>query len=67
LPRIVDHSEVLNAIAAGAQVADVLPASEFRSAHIRGAAHLPLPKLIHQARQTLDPARPVVVYCRDCL
>jgi rhodanese-related sulfurtransferase len=65
--RTVEHREVLSAIAAGSQVVDVLPASEYRSAHIKGAIHLPLPKLIHQAQHTLDPKRAVVVYCRDCL
>jgi rhodanese-related sulfurtransferase len=65
--RVVDHREVLSVIAAGGQVVDVLPAHEYRIAAIRGAIHLPLPKLLHNAEHALDRKRPIVVYCRDCL
>ena len=65
--RVVDHRDVLNVIAEGGQVVDVLPAHEHRTAAIRGAIHLPLPKLLPKAEHTLDKNRPVVVYCRDCL
>jgi rhodanese-related sulfurtransferase len=51
----------------GGQVIDVLPDHEHRTAAIRGAIHLPLPKLLHHAEQSLDKRRPVVVYCRDSL
>lgn len=65
--RVVDHREVLKLIAADGQIVDVLPAHEYRVAAVRGALHLPLPKLLHHAERTLDKTRPVVVYCRDCL
>ena len=65
--RVVDHREVLKLIVGGGQVVDVLPAHEHRSAAIRGAIHLPLTKLLHEAEHVLDKKRPVVVYCRDCL
>jgi len=65
--RVVDHREVLSALAAGGQVVDVLPAHEYRVAAIRGAIHLPLPKLMRDAHRVLDKSRPLVVYCRDCL
>jgi rhodanese-related sulfurtransferase len=65
--RVVDHRDVLNVIAEGGYVVDVLPAHEHRTAAIRGAIHLPLPKLLHNAEKALDKKRPVVVYCRDCL
>jgi rhodanese-related sulfurtransferase len=65
--RIVDHREVLAALAAGAQVVDVLPAREYRVAHLRGAVHLPLPRVMAGAGAALDPQRPCVVYCRDAL
>jgi rhodanese-related sulfurtransferase len=64
---VVDHREVLRILAAGGQVVDVLPAHEYRSAAIRGAIHLPLPKLLRDAERVLDKSRAVVVYCRDCL
>jgi rhodanese-related sulfurtransferase len=65
--RVVDHRDVLKVIAEGGQVVDVLPAHEHRTAAIRGAIHLPLPKLLHTADHVLDKKRPVVIYCRDCL
>ena len=65
--RNVDHREVISVIGGGGQIVDVLPAHEFRTAAIRGAIHLPLPKLLHNAEHSLDKGRPVVVYCRDCL
>jgi rhodanese-related sulfurtransferase len=65
--RVVDHREVLRIIAAGGQIVDVLPAHEYRVAAVRGAIHLPLPRLLHDAERILDTKRPVVVYCRDCL
>jgi rhodanese-related sulfurtransferase len=65
--RVVNHREVLKLLAEGSQIVDVLPAHEYRTAHIRGAIHLPLPHLLDQAERTLDKDKPVVVYCRDCL
>jgi rhodanese-related sulfurtransferase len=65
--RVVDHREVLKIIAAGGQVVDVLPTHEYRSAAIRGAIHLPLARLLRDAKRVLDKSRPVVVCCRDCL
>jgi rhodanese-related sulfurtransferase len=65
--RVVDHRDVLKVIAEDGYVADVLPAHEHRTGAIRGAIHLPLPKLLHNAQHALDKKRPVVVYCRDCL
>lgn len=65
--RVVDHREVQRAQADGAQIVDVLPAHEYRIAHIRGAIHMPLPKLFHNAQRELDKNRAVVTYCRDCL
>ena len=65
--RVVDHREVLRVRAAGGQVVDVLPEHEHRSGAIKGAIHLPLPKLMREAERALDHSRPIVVYCRDCL
>jgi rhodanese-related sulfurtransferase len=65
--RVVDHREVQRVIAEGGQIVDVLPAHEYRIAHIRGAIHLPLPKLFHNAEHEIDKKRAVAVYCRDYL
>ncbi len=53
--------------AGGVQIVDVLPSHEYNAAHIRGAIHIPLRHILHDAPAALDRARPVVVYCRDSL
>ncbi|HEX8099310.1 MAG TPA: rhodanese-like domain-containing protein [Actinomycetota bacterium] len=64
MPKFVDREEVQRLISQGAQVVDVLPAEEFEEDHLPGAVNLPLRK-IENARNLLDPNRPVVVYCWD--
>ncbi len=65
--RNVDHKEVLALRASRAQIVDTLGDREFRSAHIYGAKHLPLKRVLHDARYQLNPERPIVTYCRDNL
>jgi phage shock protein E len=65
--RTITHRDVLRLIAERAQVVDVLPAHEYRVAHIRGAIHLPLARLRKEAACVLTKDRPIVVYCRDAL
>jgi rhodanese-related sulfurtransferase len=64
--RQVDHREVL-AMLSTVQIVDVLPSHEFNSAHIESAIHIPLRRILADARASLDPSRGVVVYCRDSL
>ena len=48
------------------QLVEVLPTKEYETEHLPGAIHLPLTGLTRRAaREALDPARPVVVYCFD--
>jgi len=54
-------------VSGAAQIVDVLPSHEYNATHIRGAIHIPLRNLQREAPAALDRARPVVVYCRDCL
>jgi rhodanese-related sulfurtransferase len=49
----------------GTQVVEVLPREEFEDDHLPGAISLPLRSLESEAKEKLDPARPVVVYCWD--
>ena len=49
----------------GAQLVEVLPANEYREDHLPGAINVPLRQLEAQARDVLNPARPVIVYCWD--
>lgn len=65
--RQVDHREVLATLSAGAQIVDVLPSHEYNGAHIKGAIHIPLPRILIDAPTSLDRSRRVVVYCRDSL
>ncbi len=65
---VLNHRELRAMLqASGAQIVETLPLHEYRAVHIRGAIHLPLPRLWHSAREMLSPDRPVVVYCRDSL
>ena len=55
-------------MARGAQVVEVLPEPEYTELHLPRAINLPLKELdASSARERLDPARPVVVYCWDSL
>ena len=59
------RQEVLDLMARGAQVVDVLPAEEYQEDHLPGAIHLPLRRIETEAKTALDPGRPVIVYCWD--
>jgi rhodanese-related sulfurtransferase len=63
--EIHDRREVQALMERGAQVVEVLPREEYEEDHLPGAIHLPLRKIETEARQRLDPDRPVVVYCWD--
>ena len=45
-----------------AQLVEVLPPPEYEDEHIEGAISIPLKSLDQEARERLDPDRPVVVY-----
>ena len=63
--KTVDTAQVRSLVAAGAQLVEVLPTSEYDEQHLPGAIHLPLKQLRADTVATLDPARPVIVYCFD--
>lgn len=63
----VDHRGALRLQDECAQVVDVLPAHEYRAAHIRGAIHLPLARILGDAPARLTREHPAIVYCRDSL
>ncbi len=65
--REVDHREVLAMLSASAQIVDVLPAQEYDGAHIKGAVHIPLSRILTDAPMVLDRSQRTVVYCRDSL
>jgi rhodanese-related sulfurtransferase len=63
--REIDRDGVQRLVAAGAQLVEVLPASEYEEEHLPGALHIPLARLGADARRRLDRGRPVIVYCWD--
>ena len=46
-----------------AQLVEVLPANEFDNSHLPGAINIPLKQLDRDSTASLDPKRPVIVYC----
>jgi rhodanese-related sulfurtransferase len=63
VPREIDREE-LERLRDGAQLVEVLPATEYEEEHIPGAVNIPL-RDIEDAHARLDPNRPVIVYCWD--
>ena len=64
MPKEIDREGVRRLVEQGAQLVEVLPSSEYREDHLPGAVNLSL-RQIEEARKTLDPGRPVIVYCWD--
>jgi rhodanese-related sulfurtransferase len=65
--REIQHRELLRMLSSGAQIVDALPTHEYATAHIRGAIHILVGRILRDAPALLDRTRPVVVYCRDSL
>ena len=66
MPTAVDRDELQRLVRdENAQLVEVLPADEFEDEHLPGAVNLPLKKLDRKSAASLDPSRPVIVYCYD--
>lgn len=66
MPLDVDRHQVRRLMREGAQVVEVLPASEYEQDHLPGAINLPLIHLDEpRAAAALRRDAPVVVYCFD--
>ena len=65
MPSEIDREDVQRLVAGGAQLVEVLPASEYREDHLPGAINIPLRLVDSRAKEILDPNRHVVVYCAD--
>ena len=63
----IDLAELDRLMAAGAQLAEALPAHEYEEGHLPSAISLPLKELTAERAAVLDRGRPVVVYCWDSL
>ena len=62
---MIDRHRVEALLEQGAQLVEVLPKGEYEEEHLPGAINLPLRRLETEARDVLDPSRPVIVYCFD--
>jgi rhodanese-related sulfurtransferase len=62
---VIDRDQVQQLVAAGAQLVEVLPADEYKEDHLPGARSIPLRQINQESAATLDPNRPVIVYCWD--
>jgi rhodanese-related sulfurtransferase len=61
----IDRGRLRELVAGGAQLIEVLPAREYEEDHLPGARSIPLKKLNRDAVATLDPQRPIIVFCWD--
>ncbi|MGH2572628.1 MAG: rhodanese-like domain-containing protein [Actinomycetota bacterium] len=65
VPKDIDRDELRTLLGEDAQLVEVLPPEEYEEEHLPGAINIPLRRIDAEARQLLDPGRPVVVYCWD--
>jgi rhodanese-related sulfurtransferase len=66
MPTPIDRDEVRRLISEeGAQLVEVLPASDYLKEHITGAINIPIKELDERAPRELERERPVIVYCND--
>jgi rhodanese-related sulfurtransferase len=65
MPKTIDREQLRRLLDQGAQLVEVLPAEEYREEHLPGAINIPLGRIDADAKDRLDPDRPVVVYCWD--
>ena len=65
MPTYIGREDVKQLMAKGAQLVEVLPKEEFDEQHLPGAIHFPLRRIDSMIRASLDPERPVVLYCWD--
>jgi rhodanese-related sulfurtransferase len=65
MPTEIGRQDVQRLVADGAQLVEVLGAEEYEAEHLPGAINIPLRRIDAEARDRLDPNRPVIVYCWD--
>jgi len=63
--QVFSVAEVKQLLTAGAQLVDVLHASEYEHDHLPGAVNIPLKQLDARSTARLEKNRPVLVYCDD--
>jgi rhodanese-related sulfurtransferase len=61
----IDRHKLRRLVSEGAQLVEVLPATEYEEDHLPGAINLPLRQLEAEAQTILDRNKDVIVYCWD--
>jgi rhodanese-related sulfurtransferase len=67
MPESIDLAGVKRWLDGGAALVEVLPQEEYAEEHLPGAVNIPLKSMDANSVELLDPRKPVVVYCYDCL
>ena len=62
---VIDRDHLKQLMAGGVQLVEVLRAAEYKEDHLPGAINIPLKLVSRETASTLDPNRPLVVYCWD--
>lgn len=65
MPLTVDRDQLQRLLGQRTQLVETLPRDEYEEEHLPGAINLPLRRVETEASTTLDPSRPIVVYCWD--
>lgn len=63
----INHARLLELLAGGAQLVEVLPEQEYAEEHLPGAINIPLKTLDASSTAQLDKTKAVIVYCWDGL
>lgn len=64
MSRLIERATVQQMVEGGAQLIEVLPATDYAVDHLPGAVSHPLRQLEREAG-AIDRNRPVIVYCND--
>lgn len=65
MPRFIGLDEIEDLVATGAQVVEVLSASQYEEKHLPGAMNIELEDFSDESLSKLEKDKPVVVYCWD--
>jgi rhodanese-related sulfurtransferase len=65
MATVIDRHRVQQLVQDGAQLVDVLGASDYQTEHIPGAINIPLKALDRSSVKQLDSRGPVIAYCHD--
>ena len=65
MPATIDTAAAAELHEHGAVFIEVLPAEEYRRAHVPGARNIPLTEMTAEAVASLDPGATTITYCHD--